>query len=186
MEVVPRPDRDERVGARPGGDPADARLLALLERRLDHAYRLAGLLLGDAAGAEDATQEALMRAWQGAERLRDRDDPAAWFDRIVVNVCRDQLRRRRLVRFVPLEGAAEHATGDPFRDLVERDAFLRPLATLELEERAVVVLHYWADLTHEAIALRLGVPVGTVKSRLNRALAKLRAELGAGGLEASR
>lgn len=147
----------------------------LAGRDLDRVYRLAGLLLGDAAEAEDAVGDALERAWIALPRLRDLAGFSAWFDRIVVNVCRDRLRRRKRVRFVRIDGSTDRSTtADPFRGVLDRDEILGRLELLPHDERAVVVLHYWADLTQEAVAERLGCPVGTVKSRLNRALVRMR------------
>jgi RNA polymerase sigma-70 factor (ECF subfamily) len=149
--------------------------VGLAGRELDRSYRLAGLLLGDATEAEDAVGDALERAWSGIDRLRDPADFQAWFDRIVVNVCRDRLRRRSRVRFIPLDPTHDRpAAGDPFRTVLEQDDLLARLGGLLPDERLVVVLHYWADLTLEAIARRLGWPVGTVKSRLHRALERMR------------
>jgi RNA polymerase sigma-70 factor (ECF subfamily) len=156
-------------------DELHARFLQLADRDLDRCYRLAGLILGDAAEAEDAVQDALLRAWRSAGSLRDVDGFRAWFDRILVNGCRDRLRRRKTIRFIPLDAASDPAAGgDPFRAVAERDAFLAGLRDLDVDERVVVVLHYWADLPVEAIATRIGAPIGTVKSRLHRARGILR------------
>jgi RNA polymerase sigma-70 factor (ECF subfamily) len=150
------------------------RFLALVADQLDRAYRLAGLFLGSRAEAEDATQEAYLRAWRRIATLRDPDGMQAWFDRILTNVCLDRLRRRTRVRFIALdEGVASMPTGDPFRAVLDRDEVLRAVAVLADDERLVVILHYWADLTLEAIAQRVGWPLGTVKSRLHRALLRL-------------
>jgi RNA polymerase sigma-70 factor (ECF subfamily) len=78
-----------------GVDPAQARFLEFASAELDRAYRLAGLLLADASEAQDATQDALVRAWRSSGSLRDAASFQAWFDRILVNVCRDRLRRER-------------------------------------------------------------------------------------------
>lgn len=156
-----------------GADTSEAtnRFLGLMRPEFDRAYRLAGLLLGDRAEAEDATQDALLRAWHRRQSLRDPTQFQAWFDRILVNGCRDRLRRRRSVRFIALEGAGDPAdSGDPFRSVVDRDEVLRLVARLDDDERIVVVLRYWADLTLADIAERTGWPLGTVKSRLHRAL----------------
>jgi RNA polymerase sigma-70 factor (ECF subfamily) len=144
---------------------------------LDRAYRLAGLLLSNGHEAEDAVQEALVAAWQSFDSLRDTARFGAWFDRIVVNHCRDRLRRRGIIRFVPMDAGAERAGRDPFQAFIEQDALLAPLAELTADERIVVVLRYWADLPLDAIAERLGWPLGTVKSRLHRALRRLRDRL---------
>jgi RNA polymerase sigma-70 factor (ECF subfamily) len=149
------------------------RVLRLADGGLDRAFRLAGLILGDQHEAEDATQEALLRAWQSAASLRDPAGFGAWFDRILVNVCRDRLRRRGKVRLIAIEAAALPSR-DPFRDIADRDEVLRAMTGLGDDERLVILLHYWADLTLEAVAERLGWPVGTVKSRLHRALDSMR------------
>ena len=154
------------------------RFLLLARGELDRAYRLAGLILGDRHDAEDATQDALLRAWRSAGSLRNPDGFQAWFDRILVNVCRDRLRRRGKVRFIDLEAApSAHALGDPFRTILDRDEVLRAMASLDDDLRLVIVLHYWADLTLEDVAERVGWPVGTVKSRLHRGLMTIRDRL---------
>src|SRR6476469_8664659 len=147
-----------------------ARFLALASPRLDRSYRLAGLLLGNAGDAEEAVQDALAGAWRSWDSLRDEERFGAWFDRLLVNGCRDRLRRRKVVRFVPIEGAADPIVADPFSAVLARDAVLRQLSVLEPDERASVALHYGADLRREDGASRLDIPVGTVKSRLHRAL----------------
>ena len=160
------------------GADARERFLRQAGRELDRAYRIAGLLLGDRADAEDATQEALLRAWTGLATLRDPAGFQAWFDRILVNVCRDRLRRRSKVRFIALPDDAAHAIADPFRDVLDRDETLRALDALDADERLVVVLHYWADLPLTGVAARTGIPEGTVKSRLHRALGRMADRLG--------
>jgi RNA polymerase sigma-70 factor (ECF subfamily) len=137
------------------------------------------LLTGSRADAEDAVQEALLRAWRNLGSLRDPAGFEPWFDRILVNVCRDRLRRSAKVRFIELEGdAGARVMPDPFRAVLDRDEALAALAVLDVDERTVVVLHYWADLPLTGVAARTGWPVGTVKSRLHRALGKLGAALG--------
>lgn len=110
--------------------------------------------------------------------LRDPAGFDAWFDRILVNVCRDRLRRRGRIRFVALDDYAhDRATADPFRRFLDGDEVLRALDGLDADHRAVIMLRYWADLTVDDIAARLGWPAGTVKSRLHRALGHIRARL---------
>lgn len=170
---------DTRAEETPADDVA-RRFLLLARPRLDRAYRIAGLILGNAVDAEDAVQDALAQAWRSFADLRDEDRFGAWLDRIVVNACRDRLRRRQLVRFVPLDGVSREAV-DPFASVLASDEILRPIARLPVEERAIVVLHYWADLPLDDVAARLAIPVGTCKSRLHRALERMRAEIPAEG-----
>ncbi len=162
--------------AHPDPSAAERRQRFLVRARpaIDRAYRLAGLLLGSGAEAEDAVQDALVIAWQRFEDLRDPAKFDAWLDRIVVNGCRDRLRRRGTVRFIPLAVELDPADRDPFAAFVERDALLASVERLTADERIVVVLRFWADLSLEIIAERLGWPLGTVKSRLHRALGRLR------------
>src|SRR3990170_4275351 len=77
------------------GDPGTTWFRTVGRREIDRAYRLAGFILGDAREAEDATQDALARAWRQRRSLRSFEAAQAWFDRILVNVCRDRLRQRR-------------------------------------------------------------------------------------------
>jgi len=168
--------REEILVAEPAKRVTE-RLRGLTVAELNRAYRIAGLLLGNAQDAEDATQDALLRAWRSAGSLRDPARFDAWFDRILVNGCRDWVRRRSRVRFIGLDGQAPEASSDPFGVLLERDAVLRRLTVLDDDLRLVVVLHYWGDLRLEDLAERVGWPDGTVKSRLNRALANMREDL---------
>ena len=78
---------------------------------------------------------------------------------------------------MPIEDGASATIADPFRDFLARDEALRALDALDADERTVVVLHYWADLPLADVAERTGWPIGTVKSRLHRALGKAGARL---------
>jgi RNA polymerase sigma-70 factor (ECF subfamily) len=173
-------------GATTGADARRSSFLAGARPALDRAYRLAGLLLADGHEAEDAVQDALIVAWQSFDTLREAERFGAWFDRILVNGCRDRLRRRNIIRFIPIDGELEPAGRDPFVAFIERDALLAGLGGLTADERIVVVLRFWADLPLEGIAERLGWPIGTVKSRLHRALGRLRAALSNDPEEAAR
>jgi RNA polymerase sigma-70 factor (ECF subfamily) len=164
------------AGTRPDGDEQFARLVS---GGLDRAYRLAGLILGRAADAEDVAHDAAIRAWQSAGSLRDPAAFEAWFDRIVVNACRDRIRRNRRIKFVELPSPDDPQVADPFGSVLDRDEALRLIGSLSLDERLVVVLHYWSDLPLTEVAVRLGWPVGTVKTRLHRALETMRNEQGA-------
>jgi RNA polymerase sigma-70 factor (ECF subfamily) len=166
-------------------DPAAVagRFTDLIDRQLDRTYRLATVILGDRVDAEDAVHDAAVRAWNRFDRLRDPAQFDAWFGQIVINVCRDRLRvrrRRPVIDLGPqLEAAlAQRPSGpDEATAAVERDALARALSRLEPDHQIVLVLRYWQDLSIEVIARGLGVPDGTVKSRLHYALRRLRAEL---------
>jgi RNA polymerase sigma factor (sigma-70 family) len=145
-----------------------------LETSLDRSYALAAAILGDRDAAEEATHNAVCSAWRGLDDLRDIERLEAWFTRILVNACRDQLRRRR-VRPLSVELPAGLAAPDRSGDLASRDGLERAMAALSPEHRMVVVLRYWRDLTVDEIAERTGERPGTVKSRLHYALEHLRA-----------
>jgi RNA polymerase sigma-70 factor (ECF subfamily) len=181
--VAPTLERREgELGTAAAGD-AGERFLRLANGELDRAYRLAGLLLGDEHEAQDATQDALIRAWQSIGSRRDTAGVQAWFDRILVNGCRDRLRRRRRIIFVPIDSeddggrAGTPDVADPFRAVLDRDHAVRAMAGLNSDERIVLILHYWADLTLDAVAERLGWPIGTVKTRLHHGLNAVRRAL---------
>lgn len=150
----------------------------LVDERLDASYRLAAALLGDRAAAEDATHDAIVRAWGAFGGLRDLAAFDGWFRRILVNCCRDLQRGRKARPSIPLELVPSRP--GPDRDLAtvlaERDALSRALDALRPEHREVVVLRFYADLPLDEIARLTGTPLGTVKSRLHHAMSYLRAD----------
>ncbi len=147
----------------------------LAERHLADSYRLAALILGDPAEAEDATHDAFVAAWKHWGSLRDPARFEAWFGRILVNVCRDRLRRTRRHPITDLsdELSMSPAADDIAAVAADRDAVGRGLARLDPDQRIVVILRYYRDLSIDQIAARVGVPAGTVKSRLHYALRDL-------------
>ena len=160
-----------------GPDRADVGFAALSDAALRRTYGLAGYLLGNAMDAEDATQEAMARAWRTRGTLRDTASFDAWLDRILVNTCRDRLRRRRVVRMVDLEAGGEIEARDPFREFLARNELETALDALTADQRVVVVLRFWQDLSLEQISERLGWPLGTVKSRLHHAMSAMKKRL---------
>ena len=128
--------------------------------------------------AEDAVHDAAEKAWRAWRKLGDLDRFEAWFGRILVNVCRDRLRRRR--RITAIEAAAlgddqdPPGSDDPTTRTDAVEGLRRLLGALSADERIVVALRYEADMTVPAIARLIGTPEGTVKSRLHHALARLR------------
>jgi RNA polymerase sigma-70 factor (ECF subfamily) len=151
----------------------DTVFVAALEAELAMAYRLAGYLLADSAEAQDAVQEASVRAWRGWTNLRDRDRFHAWFGQILVNVCRTRLGQRSKRRTLDVDDV-DLESADPFRAALARDAIGRALSSLSHELRMVVVLRYWGELSLAEIADHLRIPIGTVKSRHHAALRALR------------
>jgi RNA polymerase sigma-70 factor (ECF subfamily) len=174
----------DKGDTRPRPVTEDARAAAfasLAERHLSRAYRLGAVLLGSAIEAQDAVQDAAVVAWERFGDLRDGSRFDAWFDRILVNGCRDRLRRRGRSRLVDIGSVPEPASADGSGSVAERDALRRALARLPAEQRIAVVLRYYGDLSVEEIARRTGEPLGTVKSRLHHGLGALRAAYDAAG-----
>jgi len=157
-------------------DARSAAFVALAEAELPSLYRLAALIVGNDALAEDLVSDAIERGWRTWPQLRDAERFRPWITRIVVNVCRDELRRRQRVRFVALEGETSRP-GRAFDTIDQRDAIARAFASLDADERAVAILRLDQDLELPEVARRLGIPLGTAKSRLHRALGRIRAEL---------
>lgn len=149
----------------------------LADHHLASAYRLAGVILGDPADAEDATHDAVVTAWRSFGSLRDPARFEQWFSRILVNVCRDRLRKRRRTPVVELDLGRAVAGRDPIHRVDDRVVLDRAFERLTADQRIVVALRFWADLTIDDIAERVGVPAGTVKSRLHTAIGRLRGAL---------
>jgi RNA polymerase sigma-70 factor (ECF subfamily) len=151
----------------------DAAFIRLADEHLDRAYRLARAILRDPVEAQDATHDAFVQAWRKWDSLRDRSRFEPWFDRILVNTCRNRLRStRRQATDISAEVAI--ATGDHAGRIEDRDAVGAAIATLSPDHQVVVALRYYRDLTVDEIARRVGVPSGTVQSRLHYALKHLR------------
>src|SRR5262245_54491208 len=144
---------------------------ALTNANVDRMYALARAILRDVDRAEDATQEALVRAWRELPRLR------AWLRRLVVNACYDEGRRIRSRGEVVLLGDHDRAVADESGNVIDRDRLDRAFRRLPIEQRVVTVLNHIEGLSHEEIAATLGLPLGTVKSRARYALAGLRSAL---------
>jgi RNA polymerase sigma-70 factor (ECF subfamily) len=160
----------------------------LSEGRLDASYRLARAILGEPAEAEDAVQDAFVQAWRHWSTLRDTSRFEPWFDRILVNTCRNRLRSRARARVLDLsEGASVAQSGDAYASANDRDQVGLALARLDADHRLVVALRYYGDFTVDQIAARTGLRPGTVKSRLHHALRRLHDALDeSAGSEAAR
>ena len=117
----------------------------LADLHLDAAYRLARAILRDPTDAQDATHDAFEQAWRKWSTLRDPARFEPWFDRILVNTCRDRLRSaRRQVKDISTEVVI--TPGDPFAQAHDRDVLTNALAALSPEQRVVVALRFYRDL----------------------------------------
>jgi RNA polymerase sigma-70 factor, ECF subfamily len=144
-------------------------------------YAIAKLTLADSDLAEDAVQETLILAWRDLRGLRDPDRFQWWIQRILLRcVYRLAKTERRQVDSRRYADAADAITPDATAELANRDEIDRGFRRLKPEHRAVLVLHHYLGLSDEEAGEVLGVPAGTVKSRLHRATAAMRAELEAG------
>ena len=166
----------ELVEIRAHAARADA-FRTLADRHLDSSYGLAHAILGHHAEAEDATHDAFITAWRNWASLRDPALFDHWFDRILVNTCRNRLRQISRWRSQAL--AAEHPSfaRDAFGPINERDLLWPAMQQLAPDQRVVLALRFYRDLSIDQIAARLGIRPGTVKSRLHRALRHLRLAL---------
>ena len=135
------------------------------------------LVTGNLQEAEDVVQEALTRAAGRWTRLRHYDVPEVWVRRVAMNLATDGFRRARR----RLQLAARLAPDPDPPPTLEGVAVAQALMGLPMAQRKVVVLHYLLDLPVERVAAEVGVPVGTVKSRLARARTVLAVRLGAQG-----
>lgn len=149
---------------------------ALAAIHLDRMYATATLVLHDRGLAEDAVQEALIRAWRDLPALRDPTRVGAWLRRLLVRACYDEARRRRR----SVSSTSLHALDvaeDPSSTMLERDVLDRAFRRLTVEHRTSIVLRHFLDLTVPDIADAMRVPLGTAKSRLHHAERALRAAL---------
>jgi RNA polymerase sigma-70 factor (ECF subfamily) len=169
-----RAERSDVTRAMAGDHDAFA---ALANANVDRMYSLARAIIRGADRAQDATQEALVRAWQELPRLRDPSRFQAWLRRLLVNACYDEGRRIRSRAEVALLSDYHPAIADGSATVIDRDRLDRAFRRLPLEQRVVTVLNHVEGLSHEEIASTLGLPLGTVKSRARYALAGLRSAL---------
>lgn len=186
------------IAARAATDRSDAGLLrlaaegdaeafdALIRPRLDRLFRMSMAIVRNESDARDAVQDACVAAWRELPRLRDHDRFDSWLAQILVNACRQGLRRRRRtqVREIPVDdlgspdrhvrGATRApSTGGPADAAGQVEAIQRAFERLDPNVRALLVLHYVEERPLAEIARILRAPVGTIKWRLSRARASL-------------
>jgi RNA polymerase sigma-70 factor (ECF subfamily) len=168
-------DTEVVVRAQHGDEEAFASLAVAAGGRL---HAVAHRFLRDIDLAEDATQQALLTVWRDLPKLRDPARFDAWSYRLLVRACYAEARRtRRSASNLRLLPADEPMGADGLSTVIDRDQLERGFRRLSIDHRAVVVLHHYLDLPLSEVAAALGVPEGTVRSRLHHAMRAMRAAL---------
>jgi RNA polymerase sigma factor (sigma-70 family) len=185
--VVGRPpDSEAALVERARGGDAVA-YGSLVRAHQDIAFRVACLAGGSAADAEEATQDALVKAWRALPRFRAGAPFRPWLLAIVANEARNRRRaagrRAGLALRAADQASRDPGAGGPSPEAIalagaRRDALLAALGALDERDRAVLACRYLLDLSEEETAAALGCRRGTVKSRTSRALERLRAQVG--------
>ena len=179
-------DREEEAGLLRAAQSGDQAAFGEIVRRYQRAvYRVAYALTRNPGDADDLAQETFVRAWQAIGRFRVGEPLHPWLSRIATNLAFSLFRRRRRRPETPLEPLVEAGrqwgVEDDPAGRVEEDERNRMLesafAGLKPEHQAVLALRVVEEQSYEEIAATLGVPVGTVMSRLSRARAELKARL---------
>jgi len=191
--TIPRPLDlvDALTSGAQHGDQVDRDLVELAQRgdrdafavlvrtHGDRLYGIARRILRDSTLAEDAVQQALVTVWRELPSLRDPERFGAWVNRILVRDCFVAARtaRRTAMHLVTLEIATEPSVGDAADDVARRDLLERAFRRLPAEQRAILVLRHYVGLEPVEIAATLGIPAGTVRSRLHYAHREMRAAI---------
>jgi RNA polymerase sigma-70 factor (ECF subfamily) len=191
--------RSEWPGAQRGGGVDTTELVVLAQRGDEEAFAslavsvgnrlhaIAHRVLRDADLADDATQQALLAIWRDLPQLRDPARFEGWAYRLLVRACYVEGKKTRRwapnLRVMPLDIVD---AADDVASVADRDQLERAFRLLSMDHRAVVVLHHYLDLSLNEVADTLGVPVGTVRSRLFYAMRALRAAIDADARPAAR
>ncbi len=172
--------------AQAGDREAFSTLASAVSARL---YGTARLILRHQDRADDAVQDALVEAWRDIRGLRDPDKLGAWLHRLLVRACHRYARREGRWRVVEISVAELQAqesrhvglVHDAAQGLADRDEIERAFRRLTDDQRTILALVYYADLSLADVSIAMGIPIGTAKSRHHRAMAALRAALAADG-----
>jgi RNA polymerase sigma-70 factor (ECF subfamily) len=146
----------------------------LADERLYASYRLANAILADETESQDAVHDAVVTAWQQWDALRDRSKFDRWFDRIVVNVCRNRLKHASRRRTEDIQEQPALSMSDATAEVHRRIEVERAFARLKPDDVVVLALRHLVDLQIEDIAWLLDVPLPTAKTRLRTARLRLR------------
>ena len=166
-EIIGEASADETLIARASRGDAEA-FGVLVATRAPDMLRLARSILRNEADARDATQDAFVSAWVNLPRLRDESRFNAWLNTVLANRCRDLLRQRGRVREITLDGA-DLRQADPAPAALQRASILAAFDRLSIADRQILAMHHLEDRPLHQVAHRLGIPVGTAKSRLHAA-----------------
>ena len=141
-------------------------------------YGIALRMMGEVAAAEDVTQSVFLTVWSRPEAFRE-GNLGAWLSRVTRNRCLDMLRSRaaRPEGEMPLDVAAEESLDDEILDRISGAQVRAALAELPADQRAPIEMGFFEGITHEEIARRTGIPLGTIKTRIRSGLRKLRTQL---------
>jgi RNA polymerase sigma-70 factor (ECF subfamily) len=164
--------RDENLVEAAAGGDVDA-FEALVAARLNRAYRTASAILGSEADAYDVVQEAFVATWRHLPKLRDHTRFDAWLNKMIVNRCRDALRRQRRSREVALDSALHLHSEDSSEAADGMAALTSAFERLSVEHRHLLVMHHLHRVPVADLARELDVPEGTTKWRLHAARAAL-------------
>ncbi|WP_310224777.1 sigma-70 family RNA polymerase sigma factor [Paenibacillus qinlingensis] len=165
-------DTKEWVAAAKAGK--EEAFLALLETRKERLFRIAIGYLHNETDALDAVQETVCRAFQNLKKLKQPEYFDTWLVRILLNACADEYRRKRKMAYTGKE-----SKGTGFEDTSDTRVSLRQAVDqLPPEQKEIIILKYYQQFTLSEVAALLECPEGTVKTRLHKALVKLRKTLG--------
>jgi RNA polymerase sigma-70 factor (ECF subfamily) len=158
---------------------------ALAASLYDRLYAIARRVLRDGYAAEDAVQEALIRGWRDLRSLRDPERFEPWMHRLLINACHDHSRRSRRFEVEIADLTIERTDpADDYATVANVDELDRGFLKLPVEHRAVLVLTHYVGMSAPEVSRVLGIPVGTVYSRLHYGVRAMRAALSKASAEA--
>jgi RNA polymerase sigma-70 factor (sigma-E family) len=165
-----------------GDDDRESVLTALFDEHYTRMLRVAVVLLGDVAGAEDVVQDAFLALYSAWARVRDKQEVVGYLHRSVVNGARSRLRRRAVAsRFRPLRESDGISAEDSVLSRLMSGPVIAAMLSLPRREREAVLFRHYLDLSERQTAVALGLRPGSVKGYASRGLAKLRAALSDSG-----